>query len=644
MLETKEANKNEQCNPVNTPVGDSNKNNSLSYKKDLWMYFDSIKDKFYFDRTKAKTLLYIISQKTDLEYEYSQSLKYLYDQFTNQFEHHINQNNTNNIYIEYTLNLAINNLINNLKYESELYSNHSKDILDSIIKPLESFIMSQCEITYELNDLMESYEKEFKIVNQMVEQKQINFHQEVKTLENVMNKLEIIKNKYSNANDNSFNYNENIFNIDEGDKEMEMIEKLSQTLEKNKTSAKAIQADYVEYINKANHEREKYIRESEHIYDKIQNLDEEFINMMKNQINFLIEKELNLIESIKKRKISLIEYTNQINIEKDIKNFINSKLTKFNHPKPFEYVDYNPDKFLRSRKGHNETIQHEICLKIIESLKTIFKYEKPTTNEIEEENINFINETVNDIWEQNSYNKKKLELLFKEHIYRFRFLRMLNQYRVEGIFILENISFQNFCMTLSSLLDNAIKDDDYECIKLCMILSQTFYLQGEKRIILQSGITLNSIWQSKDFWDKMIEYSINEEVNNTKGYLIFLDEDHKSREKRVESAIISNLITYSFNMKLFGYPEKEAKIIIDQFIEKYKIDGSMIYASNVSIKDIKDDIIVESVDNIIKNEIKDANENDNIKRNNNNTINSDNNSNKDKSLNSENKIGKNDNA
>jgi hypothetical protein len=193
---------------------------------------------------------------------------------------------------------------------------------------------------------------------------------------------------------------------------------------------------------------------------------------------------------------------------------------------------------------------------------------------------------------------------------------MLNQYRVEGIFILKNISFQNFCMALSSLLDNAIVDDDLECIKLCMILSQTFYLQGEKKILLQSGISLNNIWHNKEFWEKIIEYSISDEINNSKGFLIFLEEDSKSREKRVESAIMSNLITFLFNMKLFGYPEEKIKIIIDEFIEKYKIDGNLIYATNVNMKEIKDDIIIESVDNIINNRINENENQSQLKRNN----------------------------
>ena len=87
--------------------GEINTNKILTYKKDMWMHFDSIKDKFFFDRAKAKTLLYIISQKNDLEYEYSESLKYLYNHFIMQFDNFINQTNVNSIYNESTLNISI---------------------------------------------------------------------------------------------------------------------------------------------------------------------------------------------------------------------------------------------------------------------------------------------------------------------------------------------------------------------------------------------------------------------------------------------------------------------------------------------------------------------------------------------------------
>ena len=579
--------------------------NKALYKKGLWMYFSSIKNKFFLDRTKAKALLYIISQKNEIEYEYSESLKYLYKQFISQFDNYMSSSHSK-YFNENSLNITINIFINNLKYESELYANHSKEILNNIIKPLEGFIMNQCEISYELIGLMESYEKEFKLVCQQIEQKKNNFHQAGKNVENALKKLELMKKKQS-------------LKEEENDNENDSIKKFEDIFNKNADTGKLLRIEYEEYIKKANEERERYIKLCENIYDKIQNLDEEYIKMMKNNLKILINKEMNLIENIQKDKVNILQYVDKINVENDIKVFINSKITKFDPPKPFEYMDYKPDIILRNRESHNGTIQKEINKKIINNLNQIFKFEKSTTNLKEEENINFINETVNDIWDGLNYNNNKLEILFKEHIYRLRFLRMLNQYRIEGIFLLQNMSFKNFCMIISSLLEKSIEYKDYECIKFCMILSQTFYLQGEKKVSLQSGIALNQIWQDKNFWKNIIEYSIYEDLNISKGYIVFLKEDVKTRERRVESTIISNLITFLFNMKLFGYSEEDTKVVIDEFIEKYNIDKKVVYASDVSMKEIKDDIIVESVDNIVKNDIKEESENDNkLKRENTN--------------------------
>ena len=598
----------------NTPQGEneiSTPDKKLSYKKDLWMYFDDINEKFFFERNKAKTLLYIISQKNDIDYEYSESLKYLFNQYITQFDAHQEQINSNIDNEKNTLNKAIKSLINGLKMESELYLNHTKNILANFIKPLEGFIMNQCEISNEFSRLMKSYEKEFMNAYKQVEEKQLNFFQGGKSIENAINKLEKIKykNKKENYDKNIEEKNINNNDIDIDDEEKEMIEKMNEILEKNKTTSKQLQLDYQEYIKKANVEREKYIKLSENLYDKVQRLDEEFIKQMKTKIIFLTENELKLIDNIKNNISSTLQLSKEINIENEINLFINSKSTKFSHPKLFEYVDYNPYIILRNRKGHIDAIESEISSKIVECLKETFKYDKTKDNLIQEENIKFINDTVNDIWDGNKYNDNKLEKLFKDHIYRMNFLHMLNQYRVEGVFILQNESFQNFTKTLSSILEKSIIDKDYESIKYCMILSQTFYLQTEtKKILLQSCMTQNEIWKQKDFWIDIIEYSINEEINTEKEYYVFLSENRESREKRIESAVISNLITFLFNMKLFGYSEDKSKLVIDRFIEKYNIDGNLIYATNISIKEVQEDIIIQSVDSIINNEINQENE------------------------------------
>ena len=64
-----------------------------------------------------------------------------------------------------------------------------------------------------------------------------------------------------------------------------------------------------------------------------------------------------------------------------------------------------------------------------------------------------------------------------------------------------------------------------------MILSTTFYKKLDDKILLQKEIMKNEIWKNPNFWEEIIDYSIKEEINNSKGYLIFLEEWRKEEGK-----------------------------------------------------------------------------------------------------------------
>ena len=51
------------------------------------------------------------------------------------------------------------------------------------------------------------------------------------------------------------------------------------------------------------------------------------------------------------------------------------------------------------------------------------------------------------------------------------FLKFLNHFRDEGLFYLEENSFNNLCLILNFMLTKSNEENDYECIKLCIILS-----------------------------------------------------------------------------------------------------------------------------------------------------------------------------
>ena len=106
----------------------------------------------------------------------------------------------------------------------------------------------------------------------------------------------------------------------------------------------------------------------------------------------------------------------------------------------------------------------------------------------------------------------------------------------------------------------------------------------------------NEIWKKKDFWEDIIEFSIKNEINNPKEYMVFLEEDEIKREERVKNSVNSVLITFSYNMKLFKVPLKERKEIIDIFMQKYGIKDNMFYNDDdIDVNEIEDEIITESV-------------------------------------------------
>ena len=144
-------------------------------------------------------------------------------------------------------------------------------------------------------------------------------------------------------------------------------------------------------------------------------------------------------------------------------------------------------------------------------------------------------------------------------------MRELNQYRVEGIFLLEKKSYDDLVSVFDVILNNSRREKDFESIKLCI------------------------------FWEEIIEFSIKDEIHNTKGFKIFLEENEEEREERVKQAVNSILITFSYNMQLFDVLKKERKEIINKFVNKYDIKDFMFLDNELEVDEIEDEVVIESV-------------------------------------------------
>ena len=180
------------------------------------------------------------------------------------------------------------------------------------------------------------------------------------------------------------------------------------------------------------------------------------------------------------------------------------------------------------------------------------------------------------------------------------FLNSMNKYRIEGLFTISQKTFDALTPILNVILTKADSLEEYDTIKLCMIMSQTFNSINDKNNLLQNGIICNSIFQSEKTWNNLITYSIKTEVSNEQGYINYINEKEEERQRRVSSSAFGNLMTYWFNMKTFNYPIDKSKLIIKSFAKKYNINTNDIYGISESKQEILEEFNNISHEDVIE--------------------------------------------
>ncbi len=167
----------------------------------------------------------------------------------------------------------------------------------------------------------------------------------------------------------------------------------------------------------------------------------------------------------------------------------------------------------------------------------------------------------------------------KEKKYRKVFLTCLNKFRIAGLFSVDERSFSCLGELLNRILDETIKEKDFESAKFCMILSQTFYRvsndSNNPRIFLQEAIEAHDIWKQIEFWEGIIKYSIHEEIHNQRSSSFCNQESPDDKQLRIQSIAFGQLLSFTFNMLSFEIPKEKVKDPILIFCKIYKLPEEM---------------------------------------------------------------------
>ena len=335
--------------------------------------------------------------------------------------------------------------------------------------------------------------------------------------------------------------------------------------------------------------------------NELQNMEEEIGLNIKDSLRKYIIYQVSYIRNFQydmDKKAKIIE---NINIIKDISNFIYKNTTKEIPPLKYDYIPYLSD---INKNKNNLKIDKEIIDDINNFIENNF-----TSNKAKEIILlkNKINLDIESITEEifvskiniEDFDKIKIEKIkkyCKDKKHRREILKNLNNLRrIKGLNI-NTIAYNNIGKILNLCLNDIFQDNtniDYFSLVKIISSSSTLYKisdDSKEKIFLNKYIKSHEIWKKYDTWKNAIKYSINEEMHNQKNFNIYTEEDFNIKKKRINNIVKFQINYYIYNMIIYFEVKKS---YINDIISEFKI-----------YYDLSEDI-VETFNNIIENKSKD---------------------------------------
>ena len=554
--------------------------------------------KFY---ERSKLFNDIIKEINQVESNYSTELKYLNIKLAQKVEEYkleINQKISNELQSRKTMinrTKTIKNEENKNNHKTSIAL--SKTIKDNIIINKEENPMIDKLISEGLQNLLNFYQKKYKIISKQVanlstilykftstqkkydpdiifniqktgkdfdinylklmktktayfkkmSQLEIYFHQKEKD-----KKTEKMDNLIKDIHENGINPN-----IDEALSEKQKIEDLvnmRQNYKKYLIRLSNIQREYIDKINEIGNDIKCFnIDENNLLYNILKTFEENDLAILKELNNFCLFYEHNkkLIDSLNLELNNVL-----VNDDRIYKNYI------FEEYIPI-FKNINDQKDMNAIQKMSELVGFEF-----DKIKTNNPNNKGKSGihlnyQNIDNNLLFIllmgkftgGETLLSIKE-----KDMLLNLFKDEKYMSEFLLRLNKIRMDKYLFKhkENfdylIEFFNYIFSNISLTD----ENTHELIKVLMILSETFFYkdQNNKNFLINSINVPNEIRET-EFWIKYLEFEINLESKK----------DEKKMYSRFEYIV---LISHTTHLKEFSVPKEKIIEIVEFFKNKYK--------------------------------------------------------------------------
>ena len=389
---------------------------------------------------------------------------------------------------------------------------------------------------------------------------------------------------------NLIQYKSNILN--NSDENKEEIIKAEEKMNISISNAKNLEQKYIKSIDEVNNAKDKMIKVEEDLLKLYQKINYDFYNKLYCIIIYITPILKKMFTTILLQLNSTEEKCKNLNITKDINEFINNNKSNLSPEKNLEYEPYIPeadiDKSNSAGKDKKELDILDLNYNIIKILKENFKEIRNDIDIKEEERkyrLRFLCNKIFKIGPGVSFTqeeKDELINLIQEPEYKSFFLITLSKQRTKGRFKRSEKLVKELVEILINILITSEKNNDFISAKNCIILCETFYYEKEKnkkdeepkKVYLIDYIRYYKWFQNINFWEGIIENMIQNEIikneniskkNNTK-------ETQEEIKNKISNICFSIVLSYTNTMFEFNISKDNINKIIDIFVKKYNVD------------------------------------------------------------------------
>ena len=550
----------------------------MSYSVDLWSSYNKVEKRLESNFKGLKDFIKMIYEYHSTLLSYATNLKKIYDMECS------SENES--------LNLGIKGFKSDLLNQFTSLNEFISSIREDIINPLN--ILRENILDKIKKNLKETAktERAYHACNIGLENMKKDFFESIRDIIKYKTKYEITKRQ--NMEENNFQD----YNVIESN-EIKITSALKIAKEKEKK--------YINCIRDTNIMQEEYIEIKKKNLNQFQSLEEELgINIKDSLRKFVIFK-ISYLRNLQydlDKKAKLIE---NINIRKDIFDYIIKNSTNVLPPSKSEYSLYIFD---INKNSINFELNQDI--EIFNEVKAYI------TNSFNLKNAKEIMETKNEKWINienlanrafseiglNFEDKKNILSISKLKRSRRYLLEHLNKIRKNYKLNLGENAFNNIGEILKQNILGIDKENyiDFKSYKFIINLSTLLYKtnfsndnKNNPRIFLQKILMDFPIWKKNKFWKEMIQYEIIEEMHRQKKFnLINLSKENKQNKiKRIQSIAKSYISTYIYHMISFEVHFNKINEIISFFSEYYFFEKTIKDSFYNILKNYKKDEISE---------------------------------------------------